>query len=173
MSRTTTHIIEAKCRNGIMKYKDAPISNKLKWDRSNFDRGYFRRLRKDKMAKQFILIVFTALLFVGCKSAKEIQYIDRYNKINTIDSIYIHQTDSFIQTQKGDTIFRDRWKTFYKDRIVIKKDSAYFNITKTVQVPIEVVKYKWSTANWIYFIISLLTLFYISIKLYFKFKPTI
>ena len=45
MSRTKIHTIEAKCRNGIMDYSEAPNSAKRKWDRHNFERGYFRNLR--------------------------------------------------------------------------------------------------------------------------------
>ena len=48
MSRTTTHIIEGKFRNGIIDYSEVPDTIKNKFDRNNFERGYFRNLRNKK-----------------------------------------------------------------------------------------------------------------------------
>lgn len=51
MSRTKIHIIEGKCKNGVMEYKNAPINAIRKWDRHNFEVGYFRNLRNELKSK--------------------------------------------------------------------------------------------------------------------------
>lgn len=43
MGKDRRHTIEAKCKQGIEKWEDAPINMKKKWSRRNF----FKQCRKD------------------------------------------------------------------------------------------------------------------------------
>lgn len=75
--------------------------------------------------KKLIFIIFSLVfccILAGCRTAKELQntsnvearieYRDKYHR----DSIYIR--DSVIIHEKGDTVFKDRWRTEWKDRII-------------------------------------------------------
>ena len=72
--------------------------------------------------RKLIVIIFSLVLFcilVGCKSTEKLQnintetrieYRDKYHR----DSIYIR--DSVIIYVKGDTVFKDRWHTEWKEK---------------------------------------------------------
>ena len=75
--------------------------------------------------KKLIVIIFSLVLvciLAGCRTIKDVQntsnvetrieYRDKYHR----DSIYIR--DSVIIHEKGDTVFKDRWRTEWKDRII-------------------------------------------------------
>jgi hypothetical protein len=51
MAKDKLHKIEAKCRNKIISYSDAPIEVKKKWDRYNFEKGEFRAKYKELKSK--------------------------------------------------------------------------------------------------------------------------
>ena len=44
MGKDRRHTIEAKCRRGIEKWKDAPINMRKKWNRCNFFKRYKKEL---------------------------------------------------------------------------------------------------------------------------------
>lgn len=44
MGKDRRHIIEAKCKQGIEKWEDAPINMKKKWSRRNFFKRYKKEL---------------------------------------------------------------------------------------------------------------------------------
>ena len=85
--------------------------------------------------KKLIFIIFSLVLvcfLIGCKTTEKMQnintetrieYRDKYHR----DSIYIR--DSVIIHEKGDTVFKDRWHTEWKDKIihdtVFKTDTVY------------------------------------------------
>ena len=85
--------------------------------------------------KKLILIVFSLVLvcvLIGCKSTEPLQnintetrieYRDKYHR----DSIYIR--DSVIIQVKGDTVFKDRWHTEWKEKesgdTVVLTDTVY------------------------------------------------
>jgi hypothetical protein len=71
----------------------------------------------------------------SCKPAQiitlhDIQYRDHF----THDTLTTVQRDSIRITQKGDTVFYQSFKTLYKDRIVIQKDSVLKYVDKPVTV---------------------------------------
>lgn len=58
MSRTHTHIVEAKFRNGLITINDVPMSILYKWNRRNFIAGDYknqRNLKRYAFRKQDIL----------------------------------------------------------------------------------------------------------------------
>ena len=52
MGKDYKHKYEAKCRQGVMEYKDAPLNLQKKWDRWNFDVAEYRALRLAKIEKE-------------------------------------------------------------------------------------------------------------------------
>ena len=90
--------------------------------------------------KKLIFIIFSLVLFcilVGCKSTEKLQnintetrieYRDKYHR----DSIYIR--DSVIIYVKGDTVFKDRWHTEWKE----KESGDTVFLTDTVYIEKEV-----------------------------------
>ena len=88
-----------------------------------------------------LAVIICCLMCFSCKGIQyipvesiktEYQYRDRLRR----DSIYVH--DSIFMFMKGDTIFRDRWHTVYKNNIVY--DTAYVNIVDTIHVPYPIEK---------------------------------
>jgi hypothetical protein len=53
MAKDKIHKLEAKFRNGILNYEDAPMYLRKKWDRHNFHLGKYRRMRRDKKSRDF------------------------------------------------------------------------------------------------------------------------
>ena len=99
--------------------------------------------------KKLIVIIFSLVLFcilVGCKSTEKLQnintetrieYRDKYHR----DSIYIR--DSIIIQVKGDTVFKDRWHTEWKE----KESGDTIILTDTVYIEKEVFRDKSEPPN--------------------------
>ena len=99
--------------------------------------------------KKLIVIIFSLVLFcilVGCKSTEKLQnintetrieYRDKYHR----DSIYIR--DSVIIYVKGDTVFKDRWHTEWKE----KESGDTIILTDTVYIEKEVFRDKSEPPN--------------------------
>lgn len=51
MSQDTEHKFEAKAKQGLLNWSDAPANLKKKWDRHNFDGGRQKSLRIAKKIK--------------------------------------------------------------------------------------------------------------------------
>ena len=91
-----------------------------------------------------IPLALIALLTFGCKAKTvyvpvreiqtEIEMLDRWHK----DSIYIH--DSVFVVHRGDTIFSERYKYIYRDKVV--RDSIYVRDSVRVEVPHPVIEVK-------------------------------
>lgn len=74
-----------------------------------------------------------SIQYVPVESVKtEIQYKDKLQR----DSIHI--LDSVFMLVNGDTVFRDRYRVIYKDKLV--RDTAYIYKIDSVQVPLLVEK---------------------------------
>jgi len=102
--------------------------------------------------KKLILSLFLAIIFFsGCKTKEVIRYVEIPKETIRIDSVTIERTDSFIQFSKKDTIYEQRFKTIYKDRIIIERDSIAVPFEVKVEVPVEVIKEvnKFGFLDWI------------------------
>lgn len=87
----------------------------------------------------YCIILITALW--SCRSVK-------YVPVETVrtDSIYINQVqrdsiyqhDSIYIREKGDTVWMEKYKYIYRDKIV--RDTMYFNQTDTIREPYPVEK---------------------------------
>lgn len=98
-----------------------------------------------------ILLVCCIACVTSCRSVKyvpiesvrtEKEYVDRLRR----DSV--HVLDSVFMLVKGDTIFRDRWRVIYKDKLL--KDTVNICLRDTIRIPypVEVVKNKVPGVMW-------------------------
>ena len=93
----------------------------------------------------FWLIVFLLsscrTKYIPIESVRErIEYCDRWLS----DSAYIH--DSVFVFMKGDTVYRDRWHTEYRDRKVY--DTCYTSKTDTIRMPYPVDRAVEKSLSW-------------------------
>ncbi|MDD3037144.1 hypothetical protein [Bacteroides sp.] len=82
------------------------------------------------------IFLMSGIWFTSCRSTQyvpvetiktEVQYKDRLQR----DSI--HVLDSVFMLVKGDTVFRDRYRIEYRDKLI--RDTTYIHKTDSVQVP--------------------------------------
>jgi len=92
------------------------------------------------MKKLILSLTIALFLFNGCKPTERIVYrtVEVPRIEIRVDSVLVQRTDSFVRYQKGDTIFFEKYKTLYRDRIKIQKDT----VSKVIEVPVEVEKIK-------------------------------
>ena len=91
--------------------------------------------------KKLILSLTIALFILnGCKPTERIVYrtVEVPRIEIRVDSVLVQRTDSFVRYTKGDTIFFEKYKTLYRDRIKIQKDT----VARIIEVPVEVEKIK-------------------------------
>lgn len=112
-----------------------------KWMTDYESRQKHSRTRRMIAVVATLVLVAIAALLSGCTAVKyvpvesvrtEIEYRDRWQR----DSIHVR--DSVVVQGKGDTVFVDRWHTYYKDRLL--RDTTYIYKTDSVQVPYPVEK---------------------------------
>lgn len=106
-----------------------------------------------------ILIVLTLLLLSGCRSVKYIpvetvktekEYIDRFKT----DSVHVR--DSVFVMMQGDTVYRDRWHTEYRE--VYIRDTIHVSERDTIRepYPVEIVKEKYKVPKSLWWLVILL-----------------
>lgn len=138
-------------------------------------------LHDERKWSRLVLLAIVGLLavfvFSGCKTTKyvpveKMSYREsvRHDTLHKRDSVYIH--DSISTSQKGDTIFRDRWhkeimlKEIYKNKTdsFIKRDSI------PVPYPVEKELSKWEKFQLKYAVWSMgalcMVIVYLCYKLY-------
>lgn len=108
-----------------------------------------------------IILLTSAIWFTSCRNIQyvpvesvrtEVQYKDRFKR----DSVHI--LDSVFILVKGDTVFRDRYRIVYKDKLI--RDTAYVHKTDSIQIPYPVEKkltrwqlMKMKLGSWVFVII--------------------
>lgn len=96
-----------------------------------------------KRLSTYIICVLLVFSFVGCRT--RIQYVPvesvktEYKDRLQRDSIYFR--DSIIMREKGDTMFIDRWRYLYKDRLIT--DTLIVSDTIRVPYPVEKELTRW------------------------------
>lgn len=96
-----------------------------------------------KRLSTYIICVLLVFSFVGCRT--RIQYVPvesvktEYKDRLQRDSIYFR--DSIITKEKGDTMFIDRWRYLYKDRLIT--DTLIVSDTIRVPYPVEKELTRW------------------------------
>ena len=88
-----------------------------------------------------VIVILLALAICSCRSVKYVPvetvrtdsvYVNKYHR----DSVHVR--DSVFVLIKGDTVFRDRYKVVYLDKLVI--DTFFIERVDTVRVPYPVEK---------------------------------
>lgn len=108
--------------------------------------------------KKLILSLFLAIILSSCvKTIEVVREVPVYVKeyIQRVDTFTQHTTDSVYIHQKGDTVFSEKFRTVYRDKvkIQIQRDSVPYivEVTKTdVRVEKEEVPVK--MRDWIWWI---------------------
>ena len=103
----------------------------------------------------FILFCITMIFyFSACKPVEKIVVKKEYVSQLKYDSIYLQKHDSIYMYSKGDTVFIERFKTEYKNRFKLLKDTVYRTDTlifkqppDKIEVPVEV--NKWGFLDWV------------------------
>ena len=103
-------------------------------------------MKKLRIILCILLVMVLMSIICSCRSVQyvpvesvrtEIQYKDRLQR----DSVHIR--DSIFMYQRGDTIFKDRWHTEYKDKLVMDTAFIYKNDSIPVPYPVEKQLNKW------------------------------
>jgi len=130
MSRTFKHKIEGKFNNDLIELSEVPNNVRKKWDRHNYDIGYFRNLRNKK---RYLAILF-CLFLLGCNPCR---YVAKHPECVSPDTIkqverVVHTEKEYIikdsisyDTIKGKDILIE--KTIFQTKYSHKIDTIYSN----------------------------------------------
>ena len=122
------------------------------------------------MKRVILSLILSVILFTGCKPTEVIKYVDRWHETTQIDTVKTIQKDSIFIHSKGDTVFVEKYKMLFKDRVKIlnKTDSVLKvdTIVKNVQQPSkEIIKYKWGLFDWLGLSVLLYFIGFIAVKI--------
>lgn len=117
-----------------------------------------------------LAIIIATLSSCSPKIIENVRYVDRYHNTHSIDTIREQRTDSIYIKERGDTVFLEKYRTVYKDRVTIRTDTVVH--TDSVQI-VQQVRYvppfyKRSTAA-LYILLAVFVV-YLGYKLYRKFR---
>jgi hypothetical protein len=117
--------------------------------------------------KTILSLFLTFFLLIGCKTKEVIRYVPVKSVVYKIDSVEILKTDSFREYVKGDTLYRDRWKTLYKVHERLQHDTINVPYEVRVDVPVDrpVIQYKHDAIWWIGLIVSIGGLLFLLYKI--------
>lgn len=111
-----------------------------------------------KAIARVILILIGAIVmasyFSGCKPTERLVVHTEYVNQLKYDSIYLQKYDSIYVAVKGDTVRIEKYKTLFKDRLkivrdtVLRTDSVIFT-TPPVEVKVPVEVNKWGFLDWL------------------------
>ena len=91
--------------------------------------------------KKVWLVLVVCVVMVGCRTLPEPEpvrverdsiYLSRVER----DSVFVR--DSVLIREKGDTVYRDRWRVEYRERVL--RDTAYIERNDTITNVVEVEK---------------------------------
>lgn len=125
---------------------------------------------RTKITLCLLAIIIATLNGCSPKITENVRYVDRWHNTHSTDTIREQRTDSIYIRERGDTVFLEKYRTVYKDRVTIRTDTVV--LTDSVQVVRQVRYvppfYKRSTAA-LYILLAGLAV-YIGCKLYRKFR---
>lgn len=101
---------------------------------------------------KLILTLFLAIILSSCvktiETIKEVP-VEVTKYVQRSDTLIMNTTDSVYIRQKGDTVFSEKFRTVYRDRVRVERDSVPYivEITKTefkeVEKPVKVRDWIW------------------------------
>ncbi len=84
------------------------------------------------MKKHYLIAILGIIILTGCKPQEVIIERTEFKDRLQIDTFIVKQSDSVFVKQKGDTIWFEKYKTMYRERIKIQKDTVNIQRTDTV-----------------------------------------
>ena len=105
--------------------------------------------------KTILTLFLATFLLVGCRTTEIVREVPvevlRYVQRN--DTLIVNTTDSVRIHEKGDTVFLERFKTVYRDRIRERVDTVTNTVqlkqTVTVEKKVKVNKWGWTDTGFI------------------------
>lgn len=105
--------------------------------------------------------IVAAMLLV-CVSCGRVKYIPvetvktEKEHVDRFKTDSVHVRDSVFVLVKGDTVFKDRWRTVYRDRY--SRDTAYISKVDTIRepFPVEVIKDRYRVPKSLWWLVILL-----------------
>lgn len=102
--------------------------------------------------EKLILTLFLAIILSSCvktiETIKEVP-VEVTKYVHRSDTLIMNTTDSVYIRQNGDTVFSEKFRTVYRDRVRVQRDSVPYivEITKTefkeVEKPVKVRDWVW------------------------------
>lgn len=107
------------------------------------------------MKKPILSLFLATFLLVGCRTIEIVREVpvEVVKYVQRSDTLIMNTTDSVYIRQKGDTVYSEKFRTVYRDRVRVERDSIPYivEITKTdVRVEKEEVPVK--VRDWIWWI---------------------
>ena len=107
------------------------------------------------MKKPILSLFLATFLFGGCRTIEIVREVpvEVIKYVQRSDTLIMNTTDSVYIRQKGDTVYSEKFRTVYRDRVRVERDSIPYivEITKTdVRVEKEEVPVK--VRDWIWWI---------------------
>lgn len=142
-----------------------------------------RKSRKQRILQvvdlSIILIVFAIIVtFSSCKPQEILVTKTEYRERLKFDSIYMQKYDSIYIEKRKDTVWVEKYRTVFKDRLKIEKDTINITDTLTIvslptvkEVPVKVYDFFWGLGltmfivSILYFVVFLIKNF-INIKIF-------
>lgn len=125
-----------------------------------------------KKLNYFVFLVSCFVLLSSCRPQKEIVYRDVFRDRLQVDTVQNTVHDSIRITQQGDTVRIEKYKTIYKNRVTIRRDTVSntqqktLTITRTVKSPPEIRQVQvWGFLDWIGLFFVAFIIIFISIKI--------
>lgn len=84
------------------------------------------------MKKHYLIAILGIIFLFGCKPHEVIIERTTFKDRLQIDTIIQKQSDSVYVKQKGDTIWFEKYKILYKERIRIQRDTVDRNNIQTI-----------------------------------------
>lgn len=108
------------------------------------------------MKKIIYCLLLTVLLLTSCRPQKEVVYRDVFRDRLQVDTVQNSVHDSIFISKQGDTVRIEKYKTIYRNRVTIRRDTVSnvqqqtLTITRTVKSPPEIKQVQvWGFLDWI------------------------
>ena len=108
------------------------------------------------MKKPILSMFLATFLFGGCRTIEIVREVpvEVVKYVQRSDTLIMNTTDSVYIRQKGDTVYSEKFRTVYRDRVRVQHDSVPYvvEITKT---EIKEVEKQVKVRDWIWWVGSI------------------
>ena len=108
------------------------------------------------MKKPILSLFLATFLLVGCRTVEIVREVpvEVVKYVQRSDTLIMNTTDSVYIRQKGDTVYSEKFRTVYRDRVRVQRDSVPYvvEITKT---EIKEVEKQVKVRDWVWWVGSI------------------